>query len=42
MLVAKFYRPQRWSQTDIQEEHGFSIELAFHAVPVVTPLVCDE
>ena len=37
--VAKFYRPQRWSQAQIQEEHDFSIELASHEIPVVAPLV---
>jgi Ser/Thr protein kinase RdoA (MazF antagonist) len=37
--VAKFYRPQRWSQAQIQEEHDFSIELASHEIPVVAPIV---
>lgn len=37
--VAKFYRPQRWSQAQIQEEHDFSIELASHDIPVIAPLV---
>ncbi|MGS2721673.1 serine/threonine protein kinase [Paraglaciecola aestuariivivens] len=36
--VAKFYRPQRWSQAQIQEEHDFSMELAAHEIPVVAPL----
>ncbi|WP_299082088.1 serine/threonine protein kinase [uncultured Paraglaciecola sp.] len=36
--VAKFYRPQRWSQAQIQEEHDFSIELASHEIPVVAPM----
>jgi Ser/Thr protein kinase RdoA (MazF antagonist) len=40
--VAKFYRPQRWSQTQIQEEHDFSIELASHEIPVVAPLVYNQ
>jgi Ser/Thr protein kinase RdoA (MazF antagonist) len=31
--VTKFYWPQRWSQTQIQEEHDFSIELASHEIP---------
>ncbi|MGJ8679322.1 serine/threonine protein kinase [Paraglaciecola sp.] len=35
--VVKFYRPQRWSQQQIQEEHDFSIELATHEIPVVPP-----
>jgi Ser/Thr protein kinase RdoA (MazF antagonist) len=37
--VAKFYRPQRWSLAQIQEEHDFSIELASHEIPVVAPLL---
>ncbi|MEP1446234.1 MAG: serine/threonine protein kinase [Paraglaciecola sp.] len=37
--VAKFYRPQRWSEAQIQEEHDFSIELASHEIPVVAPMV---
>ncbi len=36
--VVKFYRPQRWSQAQIQEEHDFSMELAAHEIPVVAPL----
>jgi Ser/Thr protein kinase RdoA (MazF antagonist) len=36
--VVKFYRPGRWSQEQIQEEHDFSAELASHEVPVVAPL----
>ena len=40
--VAKFYRPQRWSQIQIQEEHDFSIELASHEIPVVAPLVYNK
>jgi Ser/Thr protein kinase RdoA (MazF antagonist) len=37
--VVKFYRPQRWTQAQIQEEHDFSIELASHEIPVVAPIV---
>ncbi|WP_339720936.1 serine/threonine protein kinase [uncultured Paraglaciecola sp.] len=40
--VAKFYRPQRWSQAQIQEEHDFSIELASHEIPVVAPIVSNK
>jgi Ser/Thr protein kinase RdoA (MazF antagonist) len=40
-IVAKFYRPQRWSQAQIQEEHDFSIELASYKIPVIAPLICD-
>ncbi|MBD8524797.1 serine/threonine protein kinase [Pseudomarimonas arenosa] len=37
-LVAKFYRPARWSDEAILEEHAFSAELAAAEVPVVGPL----
>jgi Ser/Thr protein kinase RdoA (MazF antagonist) len=38
-VVAKFYRPGRWSDEAILEEHAFTIELASHEIPVVAPLV---
>lgn len=34
-LIAKFYRPQRWSDAQILEEHAFTRELAADEVPVV-------
>ena len=37
-LIAKFYRPERWSDAQIQEEHDFTLELAAHELPVVPPL----
>ncbi len=37
-LVAKFYRPERWSDAAILEEHAFALELAGNEVPVVPPL----
>jgi Ser/Thr protein kinase RdoA (MazF antagonist) len=40
-LIAKFYRPDRWSDAAIREEHAFSLELSEHEVPVVAPLVRD-
>jgi Ser/Thr protein kinase RdoA (MazF antagonist) len=40
-LVAKFYRPDRWSDEAILEEHAFSMELSESEVPVVSPLACD-
>ncbi len=40
-LVAKFYRPGRWSDDAILEEHAFSLELAAREIPVVAPLVLD-
>ena len=38
-LVAKFYRPARWSDAQIREEHEFALELAGRELPVVAPLV---
>ena len=37
-VVAKFYRPARWSDEAILEEHLFAAELAQTEVPVVAPL----
>jgi Ser/Thr protein kinase RdoA (MazF antagonist) len=37
-LVAKFYRPLRWSKDQIQEEHDFLHELASEDLPVVAPI----
>jgi Ser/Thr protein kinase RdoA (MazF antagonist) len=34
-VVAKFYRPQRWSDAAILEEHAFVQELVEHEIPVV-------
>ncbi|MEI8355679.1 MAG: serine/threonine protein kinase [Deltaproteobacteria bacterium] len=38
-LVAKFYRPGRWSDEQIAEEHRFCLELAEHELPVVAPFI---
>jgi Ser/Thr protein kinase RdoA (MazF antagonist) len=40
-LVAKFYRPGRWSDEAIREEHAFALELAAQEIPVVAPLARD-
>jgi Ser/Thr protein kinase RdoA (MazF antagonist) len=37
-VVAKFYRPGRWSDAAIREEHAFSAELDSQEIPVVAPL----
>jgi Ser/Thr protein kinase RdoA (MazF antagonist) len=37
-VVAKFYRPGRWSDAQIIEEHEFTNELAAAEIPVVAPL----
>ena len=37
-LIAKFYRPSRWSREAILEEHAFLLELAENEIPVIAPL----
>ena len=41
-LVAKFYRPRRWSHDSILEEHQFSLALQAEEIPVVAPLVDEQ
>ena len=41
-VVAKFYRPHRWSDEQILEEHSFSAELCSEEIPVVAPLVLES
>jgi Ser/Thr protein kinase RdoA (MazF antagonist) len=40
-LVLKFYRPARWSDEQIGEEHDFTRELAAAELPVAAPLLID-
>lgn len=40
-LIAKFYRPLRWTNAAIEEEHQFALELAGSDIPVVAPLVIN-
>lgn len=40
-LIAKFYRPARWSDEQILEEHQFCFELAEQELPVVAPIRDD-
>ncbi|MBF0216738.1 MAG: serine/threonine protein kinase [Candidatus Omnitrophica bacterium] len=37
-VVAKFYRPGRWSKEALQDEHDFLTELASGDIPVIAPL----
>ena len=37
-LIAKFYRPNRWSDAQILEEHSLSFELAELDIPLVAPI----
>jgi len=41
-LVAKFYRPGRWLDEAIIEEHDFTLELEELDIPVVPPLLIDN
>ncbi len=41
-LIAKFYRPQRWSSAAIKEEHQFAAELVTHEIPVIAPLAANQ
>ncbi|RUL69686.1 serine/threonine protein kinase [Dyella choica] len=41
-VIAKFYRPGRWSDAAILEEHAFALELAAAELPVVAPMVFAE
>ncbi len=40
-LVAKFYRPGRWTDATILEEHAFVQELVEREIPVVPALALD-
>ena len=40
-VVVKFYRPGRWSDAAILEEHAFTLDLAAREIPVVAPLVLN-
>src|SRR5262245_57308649 len=37
-VVAKFYRPGRWSDAQILEEHRFALQLARQEIPVIAPM----
>lgn len=41
-VIVKFYRPERWSEAQILEEHKFSYELFDAEIPVVPPLKNEE
>ena len=40
-VVAKFYRPERWKDAEILEEHAFALELADNEIPVVAPVAMN-
>lgn len=41
-VVIKFYRPGRWSEAAILDEHAFLEELKNEGVPVVNPILIDK
>lgn len=41
-LIAKFYRPERWSKEQIQEEHQLTLDLKAMELPVVAPIIDGE
>lgn len=40
--VIKFYRPTRWTDEQILDEHALAFYLAAHDIPVITPLKFGE
>lgn len=41
-LVVKFYRPGRWSEDALQDEHDFLLELTEKEIPVIAPLTLQN
>lgn len=41
-LIAKFYRPKRWSKEAILDEHKFLIDLKEQEIPVIAPLEASD
>ena len=41
-LIAKFYRPNRWTREQILEEHSFCFELQEQELPVVAPMIIND
>lgn len=41
-LIVKFYRPDRWTNDAILEEHEFALQLAENDVPVVPPIIINN
>ncbi len=40
-VIVKFYRPERWSRSQILEEHAFTQELVDNGLSVVAPMAID-
>ena len=41
-IIAKFYRPERWSDEQILEEHALCYEMVEQELPVVAPLLNSD
>ncbi len=41
-VIAKFYRPGRWSDDAIIEEHNFTTHLSTEDIPVISPLLFTD
>jgi Ser/Thr protein kinase RdoA (MazF antagonist) len=41
-LIAKFYRPGRWSKEALQDEHDFVCACSTDEIPVIAPLSFDD
>ena len=41
-VIVKFYRPGRWTDEQILEEHGFTKELSDLEIPVVPPVIDNQ
>lgn len=41
-VIVKFYRPGRWTEAAIREEHEFTLELMSADIPVVAPLLMSS
>jgi Ser/Thr protein kinase RdoA (MazF antagonist) len=41
-IITKFYRPGRWSDKALREEHQFSLDLVGQEIPVVAPIIKSE
>jgi Ser/Thr protein kinase RdoA (MazF antagonist) len=41
-VIAKFYRPKRWTYESILEEHAFLLELQQDGIPAVAPLFLNN
>ncbi len=42
IIVAKFYRPGRWSAEAIKEEHAVTLEFVQQELPVVAPMIINN